>query len=162
MEAACQKRDRRLRIQLRNNGTYMTTYKKKAFLMKNDDLLHLSAFGRTEHCCRLYLGMVSMHECQTKLNLSGPGLLCNSGPLDQDCQKEHQGGAQPQYFLWRKRRFDRHHARAMPRVRSPLGTLVGCVKGLFALSFSPDVLATLFFLVLFVPELLYFSMQTEC
>ena len=58
---------------------------------------------------------------------------------------EHQGGAQPTRLLLRKSRFDRYHAGAMSRARNRLGALVGHVKGLFALSFSPDARAAFFF-----------------
>ena len=46
----------------------------------------------------------------------------------------------------------------MPRARNRLGPFVGYAKGLFG-SFSPDALATPFFLVLIVPEPLFFSIR---
>ena len=55
-----------------------------------------------------------------------------------------KGAHSPQQFLLRKCRFDRHHVGAMPRARNRLGTLVGHVKGLFALA-SPRTLSLPFF-----------------
>ena len=57
----------------------------------------------------------------------------------------------------RKSRFDRYHAGAMPRACNRLGALVGHVKGLFALSISPDARATFFFSVLLTLQPLFLS-----
>ena len=109
------------------------------------------------HQEQMHTGADSIRRC---LTLLGPGLLYNFGPLEQDCQKT-KGAHSLQHFLLQKCRFDQHQAGAMSRAGNRQGTLVGYVKGLFALSFSPAPLVALFFLVLIVPEPLYFSMQSK-
>ena len=50
----------------------------------------------------------------------------------------------------------------MPRARNRLGALVGHVKGLLALSVSPDARATFFFSMLLTLQPLYSSVLFNC
>ena len=86
-------------------------------------------------------------------------MLCWSAT--QDCENI-KGAHSLQDFLLRKSRFDRYHTGAMPRARNRLWALVGHVKGLFALSFSPDARATFFFSVLLTLQPLYSSVLFIC
>ena len=88
--------------------------------------------------------VVAEEVCKIRMcgvNPSGPGLLCNFGPLEQDCQ-DIKGAHSLLRFLLRKCRFGEHHAGAMPQIFNWLGTFVWYIKGFFALSFSPDALVT--------------------
>ena len=84
-------------------------------------------------------------------------LLRNFGPLEQDCQTI-KGAHSLQHFFLRKCRFDQQTSRRRYAAGSqPAKDVSKECKGLFALSFSPDAFATLFCLLLIVPEPLYFS-----